>query len=142
MDIYIGNLNLQLEEDSIEKLFNVFGLITNITLIKDRESGKSKGFGFVKMPNAIEAERAINELHNIEVAGRRLVVYEAKPKPEKSETKQAPLNLQIKHSQKEKYFGDYEESISFKIPREKIDNPVEYSKTISEDGFVRLKFNS
>jgi RNA recognition motif-containing protein len=137
MDIYIGNLDLGLEEDSLKVLFKVFGEVESVKIIRDRETGKSKGFAFVNMLNSIEAQRAMVELHNIEIAGRRLVVHEAVkrtfPVEEKQKTAEQPID---------RYPKDRDENISFKIPKEQVDNPLEYNKALSDDGFVRIKFKS
>ena len=69
MDIYIGNLHKNLDENSLVTLFGVFGTVISVTIVRDKETGTSKGFGFVKMHDAIEAQRAIDEMHGRTVAG-------------------------------------------------------------------------
>jgi len=82
MNIYVGNLSWELQEDDLKKAFEEFGQVTSATIIKDKFSGKSKGFGFVEMPEKNEAEAAIRGLNNKELKGRPLKVNEAKPKTE------------------------------------------------------------
>lgn len=138
MNIYVTNFSPELEEAQLGKLFEVFGDVQSIKIIRDKDTGKSKGFGFVIMENSVSAERAINELHNIELAGKRLIVREANQKPNLDDS-----NNKVQASSINSYYPkDREENISFKIPKEIIEAPVKYSKTLSEDGFVRLKFNS
>jgi RNA recognition motif-containing protein len=139
MDIYVGNFSIEIEEDSLKVLFKVFGEVESVKIIKDRETGKSKGFGFVNMLNSIEAQRAIDELNNIELAGRRLVVYQAIPKENKPEIKPEKAEVNPDHGFKE----DVEEkTISFKIQSEKVEGLAEYSKILTPDGFVKIKFKS
>lgn len=81
MDIYVGNLPWKMTEEDIEALFDTHGEIKKVTLIKDRETGKSKGFAFVTMADA-DANQAIAALDGKEVLGRDLKVNKAKPKVE------------------------------------------------------------
>jgi len=83
MDIYVGNLSYTLDKEELKNVFAQFGEVTSATITTDRETGKSRGFGFVQMPNAAEAEKAIQELDQSDVFGRRLVVNQAKPKTKK-----------------------------------------------------------
>ena len=80
MDIYIGNLPYQINQEELIELFSKFGEVSGATLIADRETGKSKGFGFVQMPNSEEAEQAITDLNESQNDGRTIVVNQAKPK--------------------------------------------------------------
>jgi RNA recognition motif-containing protein len=79
MNIYIGNLNFKIQEDQIRSIFEEFGEVSSVKLIRDRETARSKGFGFVEMPNDGEGEAAINSLNQSEVMGRPMVVNEARP---------------------------------------------------------------
>jgi len=83
MDIYVGNLSYTLDKEELKNVFAQFGEVSGATIVTDRETGKSRGFGFVQMPNAAEAEKAIKELDQADVFGRRLVVNQAKPKTKK-----------------------------------------------------------
>jgi len=78
--IFIGGLAYSLTDQDVEKLFNEFGAITSVRIIKDRDSGQSKGFGFVEMSDDNEAQKAINALNGKEVSGRSIVVNIARPK--------------------------------------------------------------
>lgn len=80
MDIYVGNLYYNIDESTIRKIFEVFGNVTSVVLIKDKRTSKSLGYGFVQMPHAIEASRAIIELDGRALAGRNLVVKVAHSK--------------------------------------------------------------
>ena len=83
MNIYVGNLSYDVTEDDFRELFVSFGEVESATIIMDRDSGQSKGFGFVEMPNGDEAERAIQELNGKEFMERELTVNEARPRRER-----------------------------------------------------------
>jgi len=80
MNIYVGNLNYKFSDDDLKELFEEFGAVDSANVIKDRDTGRSKGFGFVEMANDEEAEEAIEELDGAEVDGRAIKVNKAKPK--------------------------------------------------------------
>lgn len=77
--IYVGNLSYNLDSAGLGDVFAEFGTVTSANVITDRESGRSKGFGFVEMATDDEAAAAIEKLHGQEVSGRALNVSEAKP---------------------------------------------------------------
>jgi RNA recognition motif-containing protein len=79
MNIYVGNLARTVSEDTLRKLFESFGQVTSIRIIKDKFSGEAKGFGFVDMANADEAQKAIAQLNGAELEGQQLKVNEARP---------------------------------------------------------------
>ena len=79
MNIFVGNLNYKLTNESLEQLFAPYGEVTSARIIMDKMSGRSKGFGFVEMPNDEAALKAIAALHESEVMGRKLIASEAKP---------------------------------------------------------------
>jgi RNA recognition motif-containing protein len=83
MNIYVGNLSWQLSEDDLNTKFAEFGSVDSAKIITDRETGRSKGFGFVEMPNQAEAEKAIEELNGHELDGRALKVNESKPREDR-----------------------------------------------------------
>lgn len=83
MNIYVGNVPYSVEEEDLQQAFGNFGEVTSVKVIKDRETGRSKGFGFVEMANAAEAEEAIANLNGSELDGRKMVVSEARPRPER-----------------------------------------------------------
>ena len=83
MNIYVGNLSYGSTEDSLKTLFESYGAVDTVSIIMDRNTGRSRGFGFVEMPNDEEAKAAIAELDNKEFDGRQLRVNEARPKPER-----------------------------------------------------------
>jgi RNA recognition motif-containing protein len=80
MNLYVGNLLFDVAESDLKSLFEPFGQVTEIRLIMDKFSGKSKGFGFVEMPSKEEAQKAIEALNGKDVKGRAMTVNEAKPK--------------------------------------------------------------
>ena len=77
--LYVGNLPYSITEASINEMFSQIGAVDSVRLITDRNSGRSKGFGFVEMVNDEDATRAISELNGKEVDGRALTVNEARP---------------------------------------------------------------
>ncbi len=83
MEIYVGNLAYATTEDELRTLFSEFGEVTNVHIISDRATGRSKGFGFVEMPKAEEANAAIAAFNGKEVGGRPLRVNESRPKTER-----------------------------------------------------------
>ncbi|MHC5061744.1 MAG: RNA recognition motif domain-containing protein [Planctomycetota bacterium] len=83
MNIYVGNLSYDVTEAMLKEAFEEFGSVTEVRLIMDKYSGRSKGFGFIEMPDKDEAEKAMSEMNDKEVMGRSLKVNEAKPKPDR-----------------------------------------------------------
>ena len=81
--IYIGNMNFSTTEESIKNLFSKYGEVNLVEIIKDKYTEQSKGFGFVEMSNDEQALTAIETLSNSEFEGRRMIVSQARPKPEK-----------------------------------------------------------
>lgn len=86
MNMYVSNLNFQLQEKELEKIFSDFGEVVSAKIITDRETGRSKGYGFVEMKSNDEANQAMSELNNKEFDGRRLSVSAARER-EKSTQK-------------------------------------------------------
>ncbi|MGN6548245.1 MAG: RNA recognition motif domain-containing protein [Aureliella sp.] len=82
-NIYVGNLSFRATEDDIRQAFGAYGDVTSVNIIVDRETGRSRGFAFVEMPNADEAAAAIESLNSQEVVGRRITVNEARPRDER-----------------------------------------------------------
>ena len=80
MNIYVGNLSFDVTEGDLKELFASFGEVTEVRLIMDKFSGKSKGFGFIEMPSKEEAEKAMEGLNGKDVKGRAMTANEAKPK--------------------------------------------------------------
>ncbi len=80
MNIYVGNLNYTLTEEEVTELFSQFGEVTSVKLIKDRETGRAKGFGFIEMADDTEGAAAVEQLDGAMVQGRNIKVNEAKPK--------------------------------------------------------------
>lgn len=80
INIYVGNLPFVTDEAELRGLFEAFGPVAKATVVSDRESGKSRGFGFVEMGDEKAAERAIAGLHGKELHGRDLIVRVAEPK--------------------------------------------------------------
>ena len=83
MNIYVGNLAPDVTEDDLKAAFSAFGQVQTATVIKDKFSGESRGFGFVEMPAKAEAQTAITEMNGKDLKGRTLNVNEARPKTER-----------------------------------------------------------
>ena len=81
--LYVGNLTYNVTNTDLEQLFSQFGSVQSAQVIQDRETNRSKGFGFVEMSSDAEARAAIEGLHDQEHDGRRLTVNEAKPREER-----------------------------------------------------------
>ena len=77
MNIYVGSLHFKMNEAELKEIFEEYGEVTSAKIIIDKYSGKSKGFGFVEMPNEAEAKKAIEELNGSEVGGRNIIVNES-----------------------------------------------------------------
>lgn len=80
MNIFVGNLSNDVNEDDLMGLFSEFGQVREVKVIRDLFTQQSKGFGFVEMPGLAEAQKAINELNTKEVKGKKITVNEARPK--------------------------------------------------------------
>ena len=85
MNIYISNLNFRTKNDSLQQLFEQYGEVSSANIITDRESGRSRGFGFVEMPNDVQAREAIEALNNTDFEDKTITVNEARPKAERSD---------------------------------------------------------
>ncbi len=84
MNIYVANLSFRIQDENLKSIFEEYGAVSTAKVIMDRETGKSRGFGFVEMPNLEEANKAITELNNAEWDGKVLKVTEARPKQPRS----------------------------------------------------------
>ena len=82
MNIYVGNLSRDVNDDDLKQAFSAFGQVTSAAVIKDKFSGESRGFGFAEMPAKAEADAAIAGLNGKDLKGRALNVNEARPRPE------------------------------------------------------------
>jgi RNA recognition motif-containing protein len=80
MNIYVGNLNYKVKESNLKEVFETYGTVDSVKIIQDKISGRSKGFGFVEMPDDSQAQSAIENLNGSEFLGRNLVVNQARPK--------------------------------------------------------------
>ncbi len=81
MDIYVGNLPYEADDQKLQDLFAQYGTVTSARVIMDRMTDRSKGFGFVEMPDKAEANAAIDALNEHDMGGRNLRVNESQPKP-------------------------------------------------------------
>jgi cold-inducible RNA-binding protein len=81
MEIYVGNLAYATNDDSLKAAFSQYGEVTAVRVVTDRMTGRSKGFGFVTMPDATQAQAAIDALNGHEIDGRTARVNESQPKP-------------------------------------------------------------
>jgi RNA recognition motif-containing protein len=80
MNIFIGNLPFTTTEDELALMFDAYGIVDRVQIATVRETGRSRGFGFVEMPNTAEAQAAIDGLHGTSLGGRLLTVSEAQPR--------------------------------------------------------------
>jgi RNA recognition motif-containing protein len=82
MNIFVGNISRNATEEDIREAFSAFGKVATVSILKDKFSGESRGFGFVEMPTKAEADAAIAGLNGQDLKGRALTVNEARPKTE------------------------------------------------------------
>jgi RNA recognition motif-containing protein len=83
-NIFVGNLSFNTTEDELRQLFGAYGQVDRVSIMTDRDTGRSRGFGFVEMANTEDGEKAIAALNGTQLGGRTLNVNEARPKPERS----------------------------------------------------------
>lgn len=83
MNIYVGNLSYSVTENDLKEAFSQFGQVSSVSLVTDKFSGQSKGFGFVEMPSNSEADAAIKGLNERDLKGRNIKVNQAKPREER-----------------------------------------------------------
>ena len=83
MNIYVGNLPFEVDDGELEKIFTEYGEVTSARVIQDRESGRSRGFGFVEMADNTQSEAAIQALNGKDMNGRPLTVNEARPREDR-----------------------------------------------------------
>lgn len=84
MKLYVGGLPYKLTDDDLNKLFSEQGAVTSAAVIKDRDSGMSKGFGFVEMADFKEGQNAIKNLNEKEIDGRKIIVNQARPQGDRN----------------------------------------------------------
>ena len=82
-NIFVGNLDFNTGEDELRRLFEAYGQVDRVSILTDRDTGRSRGFGFVEMANSEEGDKAIAALNGSQLGGRTLNVNEARPKPER-----------------------------------------------------------
>jgi len=82
-NIYVGNLSFDATEEDLRQAFAQYGEIASVNVIKDRETGRSRGFAFVEMPDSDQAKEAIENVNLTDIAGRRVTVNEARPKSDR-----------------------------------------------------------
>jgi RNA recognition motif-containing protein len=80
LNIYVGNISYETTEDDLKNAFSEYGEVASASIIKDRMTGRSKGFGFVEMPSDEDAKKAIDGMNGKEIGGRPLKVNEARPR--------------------------------------------------------------
>ena len=83
-NIFVGNLSFNTSEEELRQLFVAHGQVDRVSIMTDRDTGRSRGFGFVEMTNAEDGEKAIAALNGSQVDGRTINVNEARPRPERS----------------------------------------------------------
>lgn len=82
-NIFVGNLSFGATEESVRSMFEAHGTVDRVSIVTDRDTGRSRGFGFVEMPNDAEGNAAINSVNGREIDGRSLNVNEARPKEDR-----------------------------------------------------------
>jgi len=82
-NIFVGNLNFNTSEDDLRQLFAAYGQVDRVSIMTDRHTGRSRGFGFVEMSSSEEGEKAIAALNGTQLGGRKLNINEARPKTER-----------------------------------------------------------
>ncbi len=85
VNIFAGNLSYSATEDDLRSVFEQYGSVERVSVIMDRLTGRSRGFGFVEMPDADQAKSAIQNLHDQELKGRKMLVREAEPRGRRGE---------------------------------------------------------
>jgi len=89
MNIFVGSLPFSIKETDLKELFEEFGEVASVKIISDKFSGRSKGFGFIDMPNDDNAQEAINGLNGKEVDGRKIVVNKSEPKSDSDRSRRS-----------------------------------------------------
>jgi RNA recognition motif-containing protein len=79
MNIYVANISFRAREQDLKELFEQYGEVSSVKIVTDRETGRSRGFGFIEMPNDSEGKQAIAQLNGVDFNQRNLVVNEARP---------------------------------------------------------------
>ena len=92
MNIYVSNLNYSTEVESFQELFAAYGEVSSANIITDRETGRSRGFGFVEMPNDEEGQKAIDTLNGTDFEGKTISVNVARPKEDRSNNRGGGFN--------------------------------------------------
>ena len=83
-NIFVGNLDFNTSEQDLRQVFEAYGQVDRVSIMTDRDTGRSRGFGFVEMVNAEDGEKAIAALNGSQLGGRKLNVNEARPRPERT----------------------------------------------------------
>ena len=83
MNIYVGNLSYSTTQEDLRQAFEAFGTVESVNIIQDRETGRSKGFGFVVMPDKAQGEAAIAGLNDKDISGRKIKANEARPRTDR-----------------------------------------------------------
>ena len=83
MNIYVGNLAYSVTDDELKEMFSTYGEVASANVISDKFSGRSKGFGFVEMPDDSSAEEAIKGLNETDMGGRNIIVNQARPRADR-----------------------------------------------------------
>ncbi len=147
MEIYVANLDRGIDEGDLKETFETYGEVISAVLIRDKETRNSKGYGFIKMFNSVDGERAIDDLHGREIAGRTLVVKVAKPQEERNSF-QSSENRPQRSNYNSRWDSDDYVSVKFEEERPqeedlpmKVQDEAEFTKTSLEDGLIKISFN-
>lgn len=104
MNIYVGNLSYQVTDEELRAAFETFGEVSNAAVIRDKETGRSKGFGFVEMPDQTDAEAAIKAVNDTDLQGRTVVVNQARPRTESPRRDREGFRRREGHGGRPKHF--------------------------------------
>ena len=97
MNIFVAKLNYETHESDLRNAFEEFGAVDSVKIIMDKQTGRSKGFGFVEMPDDDEARNAINGLNDQEIDGRNIVVKKAQPRGDRSNSRGSRDNYRSRY---------------------------------------------
>lgn len=104
MNIYVGNLSYQVTDEDLRAAFETFGEVSSAAVIRDKETGRSKGFGFVEMPDQTDAEAAIKAMNDTDLQDRTVVVNQARPRAESPRRDRESFRRREDHGGRPKHF--------------------------------------
>jgi len=147
MEIFIANLHSDIEEELLSKLFEPFGPVTSVVLVRDKETRLSKCYGFVIMDSAIDAQRAIDDLNGRELAGKILSVKKSTPKDQRVSHKKPGDFVSVSFnkegiSTQTVTDDEYEEPKEMEEVSVKVIDEAEFTTTSLENGLIKINFKN